>query len=240
MEKVINYNQTILNNYQKSYPNLAEFSYDVANDSLVYEGNYIKLNGYALSRIDPVFFNMMPEDIFIYIKNGFYQQANHAELINDYLNQFVITEEEIDFIKKYIFMYIERLNIYARNRDIFDRFIDNQSIKNFLDDIKKAKDIVDKAKSLGTPNSNTVYGFILDAYNGEMSSMNQNKTQEKELSLTRTNPNFAGFQEFDKNEEYLRQLNESQKMNMAGYTSIILIVATALTFGMYLALTFLK
>ena len=110
----------------------------------------------------------------------------------------------------------------------------------FLDDIKKAKDIVDKAKSLGVPNSNTVYGFILDAYNKEMSSMNQNKTQEKELSLTRTNPNFAGFQEFDKNEEYLRQLNESQKMNMAGYTSIILIVASALTFGMYLALTFLK
>ena len=35
------------------------------------------------------------------------------------------------------------------------------------------------------------------------------------------------------------KLNENQKMNIAGYTSIILIVATAITFGMYLAINFL-
>lgn len=55
MEQIINYNDAILKNYQKTYPNLAEFTYDVTTDALVYEGNYVKLNGYGLSRIDPIF-----------------------------------------------------------------------------------------------------------------------------------------------------------------------------------------
>ena len=76
-----------------------------------------------------------------------------------------------------------------------------------------------------------------------MFSMNQNKSQEqsmgKELTLARNNPKISGYQLFDENENYLKKLNENQKMNIAGYTSIILIVATAITFGMYLAINFL-
>ena len=245
MEQIINYNDAILKNYQKTYPNLAEFTYDVTTDALVYEGNYVKLNGYGLSRIDPVFFNMMPEDIFIYMKNGFYQNAQEDKQINEYLSQFVITEEEIGFINSYVERYIERLNIYARNRDVFDKYLGNDSIKDFMESIRNAKKIIDFAKNNAKENDNSVYSMLRNAYDKEMASMNQNNEQEetidKTLSLTRTNSKFSGFSEFEKNEQYLKELNDRSKLSVAGYTSILLIIATTISVGMYLAIQlFLK
>ncbi len=245
MEQIINYNDAILKNYQKTYPNLAEFTYDVTTDALVYEGNYVKLNGYGLSRIDPIFFNMMPEDIFIYMKNGFYQNAQEDKQINEYLSQFVITEEEIGFINSYVERYIERLNIYARNRDVFDKYLSNDSIKDFMESIRNAKKIIDFAKNNAKENDNSVYSMLRNAYDKEMASMNQNNEQEetidKTLSLTRTNSKFSGFSEFEKNEQYLKELNDRSKLSVAGYTSILLIIATTISVGMYLAIQlFLK
>lgn len=245
MEQIINYNDAILKNYQKTYPNLAEFTYDVTTDALVYEGNYVKLNGYGLSRIDPIFFNMMPEDIFIYMKNGFYQNAQEDKQINGYLSQFVITEEEIGFINSYVERYIERLNIYARNRDVFDKYLSNDSIKDFMESIRNAKKIIDFAKNNAKENNSSVYSMLRNAYDKEMASMNQNNEQEKTidktLSLTRTNSKFSGFSEFEKNEQYLKELNDRSKLSVAGYTSILLIIATTISVGMYLAIQlFLK
>ncbi len=243
MEQIINYNDAILKNYQKTYPNLAEFTYDVTTDALVYEGNYVKLNGYGLSRIDPIFFNMMPEDIFIYMKNGFYQNAQEDKQINEYLSQFVITEEEIGFINSYVERYIERLNIYARNRDVFDKYLSNDSIKDFMESIRNAKKIIDFAKNNAKENNSSVYSMLRNAYDKEMASMNQNNEQEKTidktLSLSRTNSKFSGFSEFEKNEQYLKELNDRSKLSVAGYTSILLIIATTVSVGMYLAIQLL-
>lgn len=243
MEQIINYNDAILKNYQKTYPNLAEFTYDVTTDALVYEGNYVKLNGYGLSRIDPIFFNMMPEDIFIYMKNGFYQNAQEDKQINEYLSQFVITEEEIGFINSYVERYIERLNIYARNRNVFDKYLSNDSIKDFMESIRNAKKIIDLAKNNAKENDNSVYSMLRNAYDKEMASMNQNNEQEetidKNLSLTRTNSKFSGFSEFEKNEQYLKELNDRSKLSVAGYTSILLIITTTVSVGMYLAIQLL-
>ena len=243
MEQIINYNDAILKNYQKTYPNLAEFTYDATTDALIYEGNYVKLNGYGLSRIDPVFFNMMPEDIFIYMKNGFYQNAQEDKQINEYLSQFVITEEEIGFINSYVERYIERLNIYARNRNVFDKYLSNDSIKDFMESIRNAKKIIDFAKNNAKENNNSVYSMLRNAYDKEMASMNQNNEQEetidKTLSLTRTNSKFSGFSEFEKNEQYLKELNDRSKLSVAGYTSILLIIATTVSVGMYLAIQLL-
>ena len=243
MEQIINYNDTILKNYQKTYPNLAEFTYDATTDALIYEGNYVKLNGYGLSRIDPVFFNMMPEDIFIYMKNGFYQNAQEDKQINEYLSQFVITEEEVGFINSFVARYIERLNIYARNRDVFDKYLSNDSIKDFMESIRNAKKIIDLAKNNAKENDNSVYSMLRNAYDKEMASMNQNNEQEetidKHLSLTRANSKFSGFSVFEKNEQYLKELNDRSKLSVAGYTSILLIIATTISVGMYLAIQLL-
>ena len=183
---------------------------------------------------------MMPEDIFIYMKNGFYQNAQEDKQINEYLSQFVITEEEIGFINSYVERYIERLNIYARNRNVFDKYLSNDSIKDFMESIRNAKKIIDFAKNNAKENDNSVYSMLRNAYDKEMASMNQNNEQEetidKPLSLTRTNSKFSGFSEFEKNEQYLKELNDRSKLSVAGYTSILLIIATTISVGMYLAI----
>lgn len=239
MEAIMDYSKT-LSNYQKNYPNLAEFTYDANSDCLVYEGNFIKLNGYGLSRIDPVFFNLNPEDIFTYLKNAFYRNDEYSMQIINLTNQIVITEEEQQFIYNFVNQYFLRLNIYASNRNVFDKYFDNDSIKAFMKEIKQSKNIIDKAKEIGSQNEYSVYGMILSQYNNELNSMNQSQGLDNRVSLTRAKPGFSGYSEFQNNENYLKQLQESQKMNMAGYTSIILIVASALTFGMYLAFQLLK
>ena len=239
MEAIMDYSKT-LSNYQKNYPNLAEFTYDANSDCLVYEGNFIKLNGYGLSRIDPVFFNLNPEDIFTYLKNAFYRNDEYSMQIINLTNQIVITEEEQQFIYNFVNQYFLRLNIYASNRNVFDKYFDNDSIKSFMKEIKQSKNIIDKAKEIGSQNEYSVYGMILSQYNNELNSMNQSQGLDNGVSLTRAKPGFSGYSEFQNNENYLKQLQESQKMNMAGYTSIILIVASALTFGMYLAFQLLK
>lgn len=238
MEAITDYSKT-LSNYQKNYPNLAEFTYDADSDCLVYEGNFIKLNGYGLSRIDPVFFNLNPEDIFTYLKNAFYRNDEYSMQIINLTNQIVITEEEQQFIYNFVSQYFLRLNIYASNRNVFDKYFDNDSIKAFMKEIKQSRNIIDKAKEIGSLNEYSVYGMILSQYNNELNSMNQSQGLDS-VSLTRAKPGFSGYSEFQNNENYLRQLQKSQKMNVAGYTSIILIVASALTFGMYLAFQLLK
>ena len=237
----VNYNEMILKNYQKTYPNLAEFSYDQANDCLVYEGNFVKLNGYGLSRIDPVFFNMNPEDIFIYFKNGFYQMANKNAQIQEYLNQLIITEDEEQTIKNYVDQYIDKLNIYARNAQFFDKYYQNQSVKDFISDLMAAKKIVEESRKLATPNTYDAYKMIASAYDNQMASTNKQQASSlgNEMVLRRTKSEFAGYSEFDKNLAYLDKLNRKDKLGMSGFTSIVLIISSAVTFGMYLALKLL-
>lgn len=242
-ENNVNYNEMILKNYQKTYPNLAEFSYDALNDALVYEGNYIKLNGYGLSRIDPVFFNLNPEDIFTYLRNGFYQTGNRNAQVEAYTNQIVITEDEEEFIKRYVEQYIEKLNIYARNAQFFDKNLQNESVRSFIEDFMGAKKIIEEAKKLANPNVYNSYQMLANAYDGIMTSMNQTQSQnqslEKQMTLTRTKPGFSGYSEFDKNQEYLNELNKKDKFSMAGFTSLILIITSAVATGMFLALKLL-
>lgn len=242
MEKnIVNYNELILKNYQKTYPNLAEFSYDVLNDALVYEGNFIKLNGYGLSRIDPVFFNMNPEDIFTYFKNAFYQTSNKNAQIKEYLNQLIITEDEEKTIKQYVSQYIDKLNIYARNAQFFDKYLQNESVKAYISDFLETKSIIEDARKLASPSIYNAYQMIANAYNNEMSSMNQQmgNSESKEMTLTRTKPGFNGYSEFDKNADYLEGLNRKDKINIAGFTSILLVISSTIVTGIYLALKFL-
>ena len=240
-ENIINYNEMILKNYQKTYPNLAEFSYDVLNDSLVYEGNFVKLNGYGLSRIDPVFFNMNPEDIFTYFKNAFYQTGNKNAQIEEFLNQLIITEDEEETIQKYVSQYIDKLNIYARNAQFFDKYLQNESVRAYISDFMETKRIIEEARKLASPSTYNAYQMIANAYNNEMSSMNQQmeNSKSKEMTLTRKAPEFNGYSEFDKNVDYLEELNRKDKMTKAGFTSMILVISTTIVAGMYLALKIL-
>ncbi len=214
--QVVNLNE-VLANFQKSYPNLAGFKYDQGMDALVYEGNYIRLNGYMLSRINPTLFSMSPDDIFTYLKNGFYYNTV--------------------FIKNYIKRFITRYNLYLNNKDLFDGLMaSDENINNYIKTMLEGKKIIDSVKDIKSNDEHDALSMLANSYRNEMENVNSNSLSQG-LSLTRTNPNYGKFKE---NEEYLKSLEDKQKFGMAGFTRIILIISSAVAFGMYLALKFMS
>lgn len=243
----INLNSTILSNYQKNFPNLADFSYDEEHDCLIYLGNPIYLNGYGLSRIDSIFFNLAPNDIYAYLKNGFYQNTDLNGQIQNLINKTFLTEEEISFVKNYVNKFSERYNIYANNQELFNqnRSMDspNSSLLKFETDMSIARDIIENSIKIKKAQiANNTCETIADEYANLTKRNNQSMNEYKGMVLTRTkNPN--GYTDvFKSNEDYLKRLQEQDnpKMGMAGFTSIILLISSAITFGMYLATVLLK
>ena len=234
--QVVNLNE-VLANFQKSYPNLAGFKYDQGMDALVYEGNYIRLNGYMLSRINPTLFSMSPDDIFTYLKNGFYYNTDENGLLNNLLSKLIITDEEAVFIKNYIKRFITRYNLYLNNKDLFDGLMaSDENINNYIKTMLEGKKIIDSVKDIKSNDEHDALSILANSYRNEMENVNSNSLSQG-LSLTRTNPNYGKFKE---NEEYLKSLEDKQKFGMAGFTRIILIISSAVAFGMYLALKFMS
>lgn len=234
--QIVNLNE-VLSNFQKNYPNLANFKYDQGMDALVYEGNYIRLNGYMLSRINPLLFTMSPDDIFTYLKNGFYYNTDENGLLNSLLSKLIITDEEAIFIKNYITRFITRYNLYLNNKELFDSLmVSDENINNYIKTMIESKKIIDSVKDITLNDEHDALSMLANSYRNEMNDINSNGLSQG-LSLTRTNPNFGKFKE---NEEYLKKIEKDQKMGMAGFTRIILIISSAVTFGMYLALKFMQ
>lgn len=229
--------EKIFKNYQAKYPNLAPFILDSENNTLIYEGNYLKLNGFELSRIDEVFFNLSSEDIFTFLKNGFYQETRINEQIINLANQFVITEEEEDYIKSYVNKYLIKLDLYNRNKEFFDKYMfTNENVKNYFLTFKRSSEIISGSKN----NQNDVYQMINKAYNDALSTLGNNQSMEQGMSLTRVKKGVSGYERFEDNQKYLEELNKSQKLSIAGFTSIVLIVSTVVAVGSYLALYLLR
>lgn len=229
-ESTKNFNGIILSNYQKMYPNLAGFTYDEENDALVYEGNKVKLNGYGLSRIDPIFFQLNPDDIFSYFKNGFYQNAKDSLQISALFDQFIITEEEVSYIEGYAKKFSERMQIYSHNKELIDQeCTTNENAKFFAQELLAGKKILDQAKRAATPNGNNAASILYNTYQSNAQSLG------REMTLTRKKNDYVPFNE----EEYLREIESKSKFGVAGFTSVVLIVLSAVTFGMFLALQLL-
>lgn len=229
----------VLANYQKKYPNLKDFIYDTNTDTLQYNGDFVKLNGYGLSRIDEIFFNLNPDDIFLYIKNGFYYNVPESEYMNSLFEQFIITEEEIEFINNYVQKLALKLQMYEHNKYFFDTNINNDKIKNFLGDIKKGLEVINKVKKHEFTND-SVSDVFTKAYQKYFPSTINTNNQEKSLSLTRANPNFKGDLEFSENELYLQKLKKQDQLSIAGYSTFLLVILSTITFGIILALQILK
>lgn len=237
MEKTyIALNETILKNYQSVYPNLKDFSYDVETDTLIYQGNRVFLNGYGLSRIDPVFFALNPEDIFSYFANGFYYNTKDSAQVEDLFGQLVITEDEVDYLSKFASKYNERCIIYAKNKTFFDEMCPiNENVKEFAGELLKEKNVVDVARNNISTDKNDAMGILNSFINKQMPSNTNSNSMEKGMTLTRTKPGFTGFDE----DAYLKELEQRDKFGMAGFASIVLIIGAILFVGIGLGIVLL-
>ena len=63
-----------LKKLQEKYPNLRDFKFD--NNILSYNGNSIENAEAGINHTAPIFFQMIPSDIFDYLKDGFYYQSD--------------------------------------------------------------------------------------------------------------------------------------------------------------------
>ena len=182
---------------KEKYPNLRDFQYDPDSDILTFNGNSIKNAGDGINHIATIFFQMIPQDIFDYLKNGFYHQseAELEKVKSMLLQEMIITEDEEAFLKKFARDYLRKIQMYANNKFLFDSNPNNPDLDDFLKDLKTRKEIM---ANLG--NNMSIAATIINSEVDSMTKQNQVQEEspemEKGMSLTRTNPKAPSTQNF--------------------------------------------
>ncbi len=229
---------------KSKYPNLADFYYDKETDTITYKGQTIKNVGASLDHIDSIFFQLVPDDIFTYLKNGFYRLSglDLEKIKSMLLQETIITEEEERLLKKFVKDTYGKMSIYGNNNVLFNANPDNLYICSFTQDIKDRSQILDVAKNM--PDNiaaqiinETVFslasGQSLDDINQEESKSNTNEL-DRGMKLTRMNPNTPFNYVFREQSEIDAETEAKNKLGLAGFSNIVLILISVITFGMFI------
>ena len=225
---------------QEKYPNLRDFKFD--NNILSYNGNSIENAEAGINHTAPIFFQMIPSDIFDYLKDGFYYQSDgELEKVKSMLSQeMIITEEEAEILKKFARDYLRRIQMYANNEFLFKSNPDNPDLENFLKDLKIRKDIMTNlgnnmsiAANIINTEVNNMTNNIQEQTQTQNQEQNQNLELDRGFSRTRTNPNFN--YRFREQDEIDAEDERKNRLGLAGFSNIVLILVSALTFGMFIA-----
>ena len=222
---------------KEKYPNLRDFQYDPDSDILTFNGNSIKNAGDGINRIATIFFQMIPQDIFDYLKNGFYHQseAELEKVKSMLLQEMIITEDEEAFLKKFARDYLRKIQMYANNKFLFDSNPNNPDLDDFLKDLKTRKDIM---ANLG--NNMSIAATIINSEVDSMTKQNQVQEEspemEKGMSLTRTNPKAPSTQNFTEFPDQAEVNNLYKVRDFRGYCNMVLILVSAITLGMFIAI----
>lgn len=229
---------------KSKYPNLADFYYDKETDTITYKGQTIKNVGASLDHIDSIFFQLVPDDIFTYLKNGFYRLSglDLEKIKSMLLQETIITEEEERLLKKFVKDTYGKMSIYGNNNVLFNANPDNLYICSFTQDIKDRSQILDVAKNM--PDNiaaqiinETVFslasGQNLDDINQEESKSNTNEL-DRGMKLTRMNPNTPFNYVFREQSEIDAETEAKNKPGLAGFSNIVLILISVITFGMFI------
>lgn len=229
---------------KSKYPNLADFYYDKETDTITYKGQTIKNIGASLDHIDSIFFQLVPDDIFTYLKNGFYRLSglDLEKIKSMLLQETIITEEEERLLKKFVKDTYGKMSIYGNNNVLFNANPDNLYICSFTQDIKDRSQILDVAKNM--PDNiaaqiinETVFslasGQNLDDINQEESKSNTNEL-DRGMKLTRMNPNTPFNYVFREQSEIDAETEAKNKLGLAGFSNIVLILISVITFGMFI------
>ena len=225
---------------QEKYPNLRDFKFD--NNILSYNGNSIENAEAGINHTAPIFFQMIPSDIFDYLKDGFYYQSDgELEKVKNMLSQeMIITEEEAEILKKFARDYLRKIQMYANNEFLFKSNPDNPDLENFLKDLKIRKDIMTNlgnnmsiAANIINNEVNNMTNNIQEQTQTQNQEQNQNLELDRGFSRTRTNPNFN--YRFREQDEIDAEDERKNRLGLAGFSNIVLILVSALTFGMFIA-----
>ena len=122
--------------------------------------------------------------------------------------------------------------MYANNKFLFDSNPNNPDLENFLKDLKARKDIMANLgnnMSVAATIINSEVNNLTKQNNAEVQEQDQNQELERGMTLTRTNSKFN--YRFPEQEE----IDAKNKLGLAGFSHIVLVLVSAITFGMFIA-----
>ena len=130
--------------------------------------------------------------------------------------------------------------MYANNEFLFKSNPDNPDLENFLKDLKIRKDIMTNlgnnmsiAANIINNEVNNMTNNIQEQTQTQNQEQNQNLELDRGFSRTRTNPNFN--YRFREQDEIDAEDERKNRLGLAGFSNIVLILVSALTFGMFIA-----
>ena len=154
-------------------------------------------------------------------------------------SEIIITEDEYNILNSFVKQYFARLKIYMDNTTLFN--MERTDVLNtFLKDFSIENKIIDNIKKHNYP-ENTAVQIIESEYQKHMNNINNNQenTLEKAPTLTRNKPGNFNY-EFKEQSEIDAMYEQKQKLGVSGFTSIVLIIISTLTVGMFLAINIIN
>jgi hypothetical protein len=207
-------------NVLKSYPSMQAFRYNSTSNSLISVYGNISLDNIDLASIDPVFFNMDSYDIYLYLSDKFYKKSKELEYINGLFETAPIS-----------FGFGEAQNAVVNDTD---KAYLAEFAKHFCDRCHIYLNNKDYLDSL-IDNEN-VKEFIYEF-------LECHKIIDKAKEKASIGGNDAASILYSAYESYLDSLSNSSNFDntfdIAGFASILLILITIISFGIYLGLHFI-
>lgn len=245
MEKLINISENmsdIFTKYKEKYPNLGEFEYNSNDDTLIYKNKVINNASNAIQHTSPSIYQLIPDSIFDYLKNGFYYDRTSEILkIKSMIeSEILITEEEYNILINFVKQYLIRFQIYVNNNLLFNNqnIAGTSALSSFLKDFNTRKKIIDSVRNHSSL-TNTAIQIINNEYNKYTNNNQENFSLEKPLTLNRKKTSEFNY-EFKEQSEIDAIYEKKQKLGVSGFTSIILILITTVSAGTFLALNLIK
>lgn len=235
MSKMLPINANNLNSLKNQYSPLNSFYIDENDGTLIFENMKLNIKNIELDEI-VLMFDI--NDFRLFIRNGFYKKSPYYDQVRllNLSDQF--TDDNYKTIDEFVKDIVLRINLYNRYKGILD--LESEGIRLFLRDMVDGNKLINAAAQISKPNdkSNATaivtlfkkYYTLVNTPVDEQQNNQETKTAEKELTRARNKPDFEKF--LQEEQDYIEK---SEKMNTAGFTSILAIISVIVAFGVYLA-----
>jgi len=235
VSKMLPINANNLNSLKNQYSPLNSFYIDENDGTLIFENMKLNIKNIELDEI-VLMFDI--NDFRLFIRNGFYKKSPYYDQVRllNLSDQF--TDDNYKTIDEFVKDIVLRINLYNRYKGILD--LESEGIRLFLRDMVDGNKLINAAAQISKPNDKSNATAIVTLFKNyytlvntpvdEQQNNQETKTAEKELTRTRNKPDFEKF--LQEEQDYIEK---SEKMNTAGFTSILAIISVIVAFGVYLA-----
>ncbi|MEG0977462.1 MAG: hypothetical protein RSF02_02790 [Bacilli bacterium] len=222
MDKLYQANELYLQKMKLKYPQLENLN--CSNNNLSFLGSEISLNDLFLGTIPDEICQMSAEDLFIYIKYKFYihNKNEYEALINQIfilLDDDLIMEDDALMLSNFAIDFWYRSKLFLGEKALFDNI-------DFINELMSRRKVIDKSYELNTVATNIIISTYNECLTNDTNEKNNNvNSKGYGLSLVRVKDGMPVYH-FD---------DDEQKLDVAGFTSILLIVIATIAFGLILA-----